>query len=98
MELLEQAARQALQAAGIKGVSVMAVVAILAGYAYTRKASAAGGVVVSTASRTGSHLRAALVLGLALLLLGVISVDTTQATQVAGRAWRMISSGAWSVW
>jgi hypothetical protein len=96
--VLEELVRQAIQAAGIKGVSVGAVVLIVAAYAYTSKAATAGGAVVSTASRTGSHLRAALVLGLALLLLGVISVDTTQATQVAGRAWRMISSGAWSVW
>ena len=98
MELLEQAARQGLQALGIKGVSVVAVVGILAAYAYTRKAAVAGGVAVTAASRTGSHLRVALALGLALLLLGVISVDTTQASELAGRAWRGLSSGGWSAW
>ena len=98
MEFLEQAARSTLQALGIKGVSVAAVVGILAAYAYTRKATAAGGVVVSTASRTGDHLRAALVLGLALMFLGVISVDTTQAAEMASRAWGMIQESGWVSW
>jgi hypothetical protein len=96
--ILKGLVRQLIQAAGIKGVSVGGVVLIVAVYAYTSKAATAGGAVVSTASRTGDHLRAALVLVLVLVLLGVISVDMTQATELVGRAWRMIRAGGWLPW
>jgi hypothetical protein len=96
--VLEGLVRQAIQAAGIKGVSVGAVVLIVAAYAYTSKAATAGGTVVSTASRTGDHLRAALVFVLVLLLLGVISVDMAQAAELVSRAWRMIRAGGWLPW
>jgi hypothetical protein len=98
MGMLEQAARQGLQALGLKGVSTVAVVGTLAAYAYSRKVTMAGGVAISAASRTGSHIRGALVIGLVLLLLGVISVDTSQAGEIARRAWRVVQSGGWSVW
>lgn len=87
--MMETAARTVLDALGVEGVSVSLVAGLLLVYVYASKASTVGGLAVGGASRAAHDAKIVVVVLLALVLLGVVSVDTAQASTYVDRAARV---------